>query len=66
MLNIVFFAVLLSAALQGATVEALANRLLADGTRDSRHPVSDARRASWSKPVPPQTTTARTTGPPAR
>jgi cell volume regulation protein A len=28
MLNIVFFAVLLSAALQGATVEALANRLL--------------------------------------
>ena len=32
LLNIVFFAVLLSAALQGATLEALANRLLPRGS----------------------------------
>jgi cell volume regulation protein A len=36
MLNIVFFAVLLSAALQGATVEALANRLLPRAADESR------------------------------
>jgi NhaP-type Na+/H+ and K+/H+ antiporter len=35
LLNIVFFAVLLSAAVQGATVEALANRLLPRGRSDS-------------------------------
>jgi cell volume regulation protein A len=36
MLNIVFFAVLLSAALQGATVEALANQLLPSAADESR------------------------------
>jgi len=52
MLNIVFFAVLLSAALQGSTVEALANRLLPAGMGDSHHGASHARRASSRKPIP--------------
>ena len=39
MLNIDFFAVLLSAALQGATVEALANRLLPSAADESRRVV---------------------------
>ncbi len=51
LLNIVFFAVLVSAALQGATVQSLASRLLAAGRpkmRPGTYSVAEARRRSWS------------------
>ncbi|HTU86971.1 MAG TPA: potassium/proton antiporter [Solirubrobacteraceae bacterium] len=51
LLNIVFFAVLVSAALQGTTVQSLAGRALPPGRpkmRPGTHSVAGARRRSWS------------------